>query len=68
MVLDEEVEQAEEQEREARRLDRRPPPRRGLEDALEARRRRREAHLRHAHGVGLFFISNWCGIGGEEEV
>lgn len=53
MVLDEEIKQAEEQEGEAGGPECRPPPRRGLEDALEAGRGRGEAHLGDAHGVRL---------------
>lgn len=67
MVLREEVEQAEEQERKTRGLDGRPPPCRRLEDPLEARGRRREAHLGDAHGFGLVW---GCGMdcrGGKAE-
>ena len=67
-MLREEVEQAEEQERKPRRLDGRPPPRRRLEDPLEARGRRRESHLGDAHGVGLLlFWSTWNSGGGKAE-
>lgn len=49
MMLHEEIEQAEEQKGEPGGLERRPLPRRGLENALEARRGRGEAHLGDAH-------------------